>query len=287
MCTPEEPNYFCPSFCRAPGPPSLFYQRTELEYLSLFEDALPGQQCGEASAVYLLSPEAAQRIKDFNPEARIIMIFREPVEFLRSYHLQMLRNPPTEGETIRDLAEAIRLEPARRAWKHLPEGCLVPELLSYSTDRLRYDEHFERFAARFPADQLLPVIYDDFRDDNLGTTQRVFRFLGVDSSFRPQIANHNVGGRALRSRRMQSLLRRATHDTVISAGARRLLPREFRKKAIRAAYGRLVFEDAPPLDPDLVAMLRRRAAPHVAQLGAHLGRDLPREWGYHDLAPAS
>lgn len=82
ICDPMEPNFFCPSWCRADGPPSHFFRRTEEQYLSLFGRAAPGQLCGEASAVYLYSPEAAQRIHDFNPDARIVMVFREPVEFL-------------------------------------------------------------------------------------------------------------------------------------------------------------------------------------------------------------
>ncbi len=282
VCKPEEPNYFCPSWCRAPGPPSCFFARTEAEYLSLFDRAEPGRLCGEASAAYLYSPEAATLIHEFEPRARIVMIFREPVEFLRSYHLQLLKNAPAEGETVRDLAEAIRLEPERRAGRRLPEGCLLPEMLRYTTDRLRYEEHFDRFAALFPAGQALPLVYDDFRADNAGTVRRVFEFLGVDPGFEPTLGDHNTGGAALRSRRLQSLLREATHSGGVAARARRLLPRRLRRRAIDLAYSRVAFEQAPALDPGLAAEIRAKAAPHVEALGQRLGRDLLGEWGYRD-----
>jgi hypothetical protein len=284
VCAPVEPNYFCPSWCRAPGPPSMFFRRTEAEYLSLFAPALPGQRCGEASAAYLYSPEAAELIGAFAPEARIIMIFREPVDFLCSYHLQLLKNVAAEGETVRDLAEAIRLEPARRAGRQLPDGCLIPEMLWYATDRIRYEEHFDRFAAVFRSEQVLPLVYDDFRADNAGTVRRVFEFLDVDPGFEPHYRDHNSGGAALRSRRLQSLLHGATHSAGAAGRVRAILPRKLRRRAIAAAYDRLAFEKPGPIDPELSAAIRAKAAPHVEALGRRLGRDLLGEWGYRQVA---
>jgi sulfotransferase family protein len=286
VCDPEEPNYFCPSFCRAPGPPSRFFRRSEAEYLSLFEAAGPDQLCGEASAAYLYSEEAAELIHEFDPQARIIMIFREPVDFLRSYHLQMLKNTPAEGETVRDLGEAIRLEPERREGRQLPDGCLIPEFLHYATDRLRYDEHFIRFADRFPSDRILAMTYDDFRRDNQDTVRRVFDFLEVDAEFQPQLGEHNTGGKELRSRRLQSLLHTATHGTGVTARARRVLPKRLRQKAIGAAYDRVAFQEAARLDDQLASAIRDRAAPHVAALGDRLGRDLLAEWDYANVEPS-
>lgn len=280
VCAPEETNYFCPSWCRAPGPPSFFVRRSEEEYLSFFAPANPGQRCGEASATYLYSPESPALIHRFDPAARLIMIFREPVDFIRSYHLQLLKNAPAEGEDVRDLAEAIRLEPARRAGRELPEGCLIPEMLAYSTDRLRYEEHFDRFAEIFPRDQILALVYDDFRRDNAATVRRVYEFLGVDPEFQPVLGDHNPGGVELRSRRMRSLLRRATHGGGMVAKARSALPQGLRRRAAAVAYDRLVLEAPRPLDPELVAWLREQASPHVAALGQRLGRDLVAEWGY-------
>jgi hypothetical protein len=279
VCDPEETNFFCPSFCRAPGPPSCFFPRSEEEYLALFRGAEPDQRCGEASATYLYSTEAAENIHRFDPDARIIMIFREPVSFLRSFHLQMLKNTPEEGEDVRDLGEAIRLESERRVGRSLPEGCLIPELLYYASDRLRYDEHYDRFARQFPEEQILPLIYDDFRADNPGTVRRVFQFLGVDPAFEPTFGEHNTGGEALRSRRVSGLLRRATHGRA-AAPLRKALPRNLRKRVIGAAYSRVAFEKAGELDPALAATIRARAFPHVAALGERLDRDLVAEWGY-------
>jgi len=237
-----------------------------------------------ASAVYLYSEEAARRIHAFSPGARIVMIFREPVSFLRSYHLQLLKNAPAEGETVRYLGEALRLEPARRRGEQLPEGCLLPEFLYYTTDRLAYDVHYDRCAALFPEDQLLALVYDDFRRDNAGTVRRVFEFLGVDPSFVPDFGEHNTGGRAVRSRRANTWLHQLTTGWgplgPVKPLAKAVLPRGLRRRLIEAAYRRFVYEDAQPLDPALAEVIRAAAHPHVAALGERLGRDLLAEWGY-------
>ena len=288
MSAPKEPNYFCPSFCRvadpAEAPRSTFLRRTEAEYLALFDGARPDQRCGEASAAYLYAEESARLIHAFDPGARIVMVFREPVSFLHSYHLQLLKNAPSEGETVRDLGEAIRLEPARRRGEHLPKGCLLPEMLYYTTDRLAYDAHYDRYAALFPEDQLLALVYDDFRRDNAGTVRRVFDFLGVDPSFAPDFGEHNTGGQAVRSKRAQTWVHQLTTGRGalgrVKPLAKALLPKGLRRRATEAAYGRLVYEAASPVDPAVAATIRAAARPHVAALGARLGRDLLAEWGY-------
>lgn len=288
MCRPKEPNHFCPAWSHdgdaAVGvPQSAFQRRTDEAYLALFDGAAPGQRCGEASAAYLYSEEAAARIHAFDPEARVIMIFREPVSFLRSYHLQLLKNAAAEGETVRDLGEAIRLEPARRRGERLPEGCRIPEMLYYTTERLAYDRHYDRFAAVFPSEQILALLYDDFRRDNAGTVRRVFAFLGVDPSFEPALGEHNTGGRSLRSRRAQGVMHQLTTGRGplgwVKPVVKRLVPRALRRRAMRAG-SRFVFEDAPPLDPAVAETIREAARPHVAALGERLGRDLLAEWGY-------
>lgn len=74
------------------------------EYLSFFAEG-KGKICGEASPVYLRTPNAAKEIHDFNPDAKIIIMLREPVSLLRSFHSQLLWNGNTED--IEDFQTAI------------------------------------------------------------------------------------------------------------------------------------------------------------------------------------
>ena len=56
------------------------------EYLSLFKDAQSNQKIGEASTFYLYSKSAPREIKEYNPGAKIIIMLRNPIDFLYSLH---------------------------------------------------------------------------------------------------------------------------------------------------------------------------------------------------------
>ncbi len=130
------------------------------------------------------------------PDARIIAILREPASFLHSLHLQLLQN---RLEDEKDLARAIALEPQRREGRHIPAGCYRPQALFYS-ERVRYVEQLRRYHDAFAPEQVLVLIYDDFRDDNAATVRSVLRFLGVDEHVElPAVqANPSVAVRSLR-----------------------------------------------------------------------------------------
>ena len=48
------------------------------------------------------------------------------------------------------------------------------------SEHVRYVEQLRRYDAVFPREQMLVLIYDDFRADNEATVRQVLRFLGVD-----------------------------------------------------------------------------------------------------------
>ena len=59
----------------------------ECNYLSLFEGGEAFQYTGEASQSYLWHSEVSHRIKDRSPDAKIIIILRDPVERAFSHYL--------------------------------------------------------------------------------------------------------------------------------------------------------------------------------------------------------
>src|SRR5437763_4585928 len=149
---------------------------TTEEYLELFRDAKPDQIVGEASTSYLWSTTAARRIAQARPDARIIAIFREPASFLRSLHLQLLQN---HHEVEPDFRRAVELDEPRRCGREIPFHSYWPQALIYS-DRVRYVEQLRRYENVFPREQILVLIYDDFRGENHAIMRQVLRFLDVD-----------------------------------------------------------------------------------------------------------
>src|SRR6202030_3525636 len=119
---------------------------------------------------------AAGSIAALQPDARIVAILREPASFLRSLHLMFIQ---WRVETERDLRTAISLEQPRREGRRVPRSSHRPQVLQYS-EHVHYVEQLRRYQDRFGREQLLVLIYDDYRDDNEGTVRRVLRFLDVD-----------------------------------------------------------------------------------------------------------
>src|SRR5947209_495893 len=178
------------------------------DYLSLFTAAREDQMVGEASTFYLWSPYAPGRIAAAQPAARIVAILREPASFLYSLHLQMVQN---HAETEKDLRAALALESARREGRHIPRHAHWPAALIYS-DRVRYVEQLRRYHSTFGPEQVLVLLYDDFRRDNRGTLRDVLRFLDVDDTveLEPVEANPSVRVRSLRVDALERALRSST-----------------------------------------------------------------------------
>jgi Sulfotransferase family len=280
----KEPWFFASELHERTPPRPEGTPRTLAEYRAWFAGAQPGQRIGEASVLYLWSRTAARAIAEVCPGARIIAILREPASMLRSLHTQFVE---TFVETELDFATALALEQERRAGRSIPRNSYWPSALLYS-EHVRYVEQLRRYRDAFGDEQMLVLIYDDFRDDNEATVRRVLRFLGVsdDVPIQPTQANPSVH---VRSQRLHRLLRTVSVPSgpasrALKSALKALTPQSLRGRALRAAKQRAVSGEARPVDEALMDDLRRRYAPEVAALSAYLDRDLTRLWGYDRIA---
>jgi Sulfotransferase domain len=250
------------------------------QYLSLFDAAAPGQRVGEATPHYLWSRTAAAAIAELQPAARIIALLREPASFLHSLHLQFLE---TYVETENDLRKALALEPERREGRRIPRYTYWPAGLMYS-EHVRYVEQLQRYYSLFPAEQILVLVYDDFRRDNEATVRAVQRFLGVDDSAPVRTAEVNPTVRP-RSQLLHELVHavgvgRGPASRAVRSAVKALTPDGLRRRALYATRRRVVFAAPAPPDERLTAELRGRFKSEVVSLSEFLGRDLVTLWGY-------
>jgi len=152
---------------------------------------------------------------------------------------------------------------------------------------VRYVDQLRRYHAAFAADQILVLIYDDFRRDNEATVRRVLRFLGVDETVpvAPRDANPTVRVRSPRLHRLVHGV--ASGDSpvarAVQASAKALTPRGLTRDTAVAIRGRLLYTTPPPPDERLMLELRRRYKSEVVALSEYLDRDLVNAWGYRDL----
>ncbi len=262
---------------RSSGRPPTYAQtrpQTYAEYLALFEPAGPDQRVGEASPSYLYSPASARLIADVQPAARIIAILREPVSFLRSLHLQMVRD---RVQREHDLARAIAGEGIARKGGRA---------LQY-TSRVCYVEQLRRYHDAFAPEQVLVLIYDDFRADNQAAVRTALGFLGVnpDTPIEAVDANPTIAARSPALAEGFHALRAGRGPISRSAKAtlKALTPSPVRRDIVRVFRRNVVYGSAPPPDESLVIELRRRFKGEVVALSEYLGRDLVSLWGYDSI----
>ena len=289
MCTPKEPWFFARENPRRRGARTRSIadtgekHETLEEYLSLFAGAAPDQRVGEASTSYLWSKVAAQRIAAMRPDARIIAIFREPAAFLRSLHLQHLSS---HDESEKSFRKAIELEAARREGRKIPRHADWPQVLIY-TDRLRYVEQLRRYHSLFAPEQILTLIYEDFREDNQAVMRRVLRFLDVDDDhpIKQVQRNPTVSVRSVRFDGFRRSLRKGRTPALkaLRETGKALTTRRLRERFYWPVVRDLVFVQPPPVDAQFMLELRHRFKPEVEALGDYLGRDLVKLWGYESI----
>jgi len=277
----KEPQFFA-SEMRA-GPRAAHLPDTLEQYLALFAPARPDQLLGEASPSYLRSHTAAAQIAQVAPEARIIAILREPASLLRSVHLQFVQGM-VENEY--DLRKALALEQDRRQGRNLPRHGLYPQALLYS-EHVRYVEQLRRYEDAFSRENLLVLIYDDFRAENEATVRAVLRFLGVKDGAPVEQLEANPTVRA-RSQALHELVHtlavgRGPVSRGVKAAVKALTPQDQRRRLLAAFRRRFVYDAPEPVDEQLMSELRTRFKPEVTALSEYLDRDLVGLWGYGDV----
>ena len=140
------------------------------QYLKLFKHARAEVAIGEASVSYLGSLGAAQAIHDRVPDARILMMLRDPADRLFSHYASAYGL----GITDRTFLEWIEDERVQEIGRRPPWGPIWAG---------RYGIHLHRYLKVFPAHQIHVDLYDEFISAPGQTLAGILTFLGVDPSW--------------------------------------------------------------------------------------------------------
>ncbi len=250
------------------------------EYLRLFDGARDEKAVGEASVWYLASRHAAEEIRDFRPDARIVIMLREPVDLLRSLHAHNVANGI---EDITDLGRAIDAG-VRDFSSRIAGRPAIPEYLTYLPVG-RFAAQIERYRSCFAEDRIHVILYEEFARDPAAAYSGLLRFLGVDPEARPPSFERINAARRSRSMTMARWLH--APPPMVQRLCRRLVPQPIRHGIWHGAV-RPVLESAnsrrvgsPSLDPALRSRLRDYYRDEIPQVAEVIGRpDLTRLWGY-------
>lgn len=180
--------------------PNFRFIHSEEEYAKLFATCGDTKIIGEASAMYLFSEVAAEAIRQYNPNAKILIFLRDQEEYLPSLHNQFLWE---FAENIEDFESAWRLSGGRPP-KTVPTTCLEPRTLDYAAMGL-FREQVERYFAAFPSEQVRVIRFRDWVGDPRATYLKILDFLGVADDGRVDFPPVNEGMR-YRSQRFARFL---------------------------------------------------------------------------------
>ncbi len=157
-------------------------------YEALYDRARPDQIArGDASVWYLYSRTAIPNIARYAPQARHIVMLRNPIAMAPSLHEQLVFSGV---ETVTDFAEAWALQGTRREGRDLPRGCLHPRRLQYG-EACRLGAQLQRMLATIPHEQVLVLLIDDLTRDPATAYARVLAHLGVAHDGRTEFPAHN------------------------------------------------------------------------------------------------
>jgi len=169
MSDPKEPYFFSKDL-------RLGDIDSEMQYMKCFKKASAQHMAvGEASAGYLYSSIAIPNILEFNPEAKFIVMLRNPIDMVHSLHSLFLYSCDEDVENFR---EAWNLQGVRKKGRNIPKRCNEPKILQYG-EFAKLGQQLERLYEVVPKDRVMVILFEDFVIKPKLIYEDVLRFLGV------------------------------------------------------------------------------------------------------------
>jgi hypothetical protein len=150
------------------------------DYLRLFQNARAEKALGEASVCYLWSKTAAAQIHSKIPQAKIILVLRDPSEVAFSLYLQ-----------------SVSQSLIRRSFRETIEACMRNKSERFSLlypflELGLYYEQVKRFLELFPRQNVLILFYEDYRRQQAEALAEICRFLDVERGFTPNTSERHL-----------------------------------------------------------------------------------------------
>ena len=247
------PNYRGPGDAKAP---TNYLSITHIDgYKAQFEAISTETAIGEASPMYLYAPQAAERIHHYIPEARLIVILRQPAARAFSNFLHLVRDG---REKTRDFTRAWDLEQQRINAHWAP--------IWHIRQHGFYHQQLKRYFDLFDPAQIKVVLHEDLVKHPQETMASLFHYVGVDSKFQVDFSRKPNQSGIPKYRLLRSLARRLLIMPLKATGNRACI--ELAKSI--ATY----FLYKPKLSPQQRQKITEEYRDDILQLQSLIGRDL-------------
>ena len=174
MSSQKEPDYFSD---KAIHEQKMYYAKNRVNTLDKYEALFLQKESmvyGEGSVSYLFYDNVAEDIKKYNPNAKIIIMLRNPIERAFSHYLMDYRLG-----LISDNFENIIAKKSKHKNAHLFYQQYI-EVSKYANQIQRYLDFFEK-------ENILFIDYEDFKKNVSKTVGKVYSFLNISAEFAADI----------------------------------------------------------------------------------------------------
>ncbi len=201
------------------------------KYCQLFAEVKDEVAIGEVSPNYLFHYKSSSEcILRYLPNVQMLAILRNPVERAYSDYLMHVRD---EISTDRSLSDHIKKRHS-----------------SFTILKGFYSEHIEYFANKFGHDRLKIYLYDDLCKDPVSLMQDIYRTIGVDDTFIPDISRKAQIAQVPKVKFLNTILRK--HNplrSLVAGGLKYVLPLDVRQNIRSRLININSQKTVPPLTP--------------------------------------
>ena len=235
------------------------YERGVEWFSQCFDHCGPEKAIGEASTTTLYEPKAPERVQEVLGAPKFLFVLRDPVERAYSEYLFFVHKGRIPAKI--SFADVVLQKESEYAERILEMG--------------RYEPYLSRFEEAFGREEMKILIHQEFRSAPESTLEKVFRFLDVDDTFRPDaLEKHNVT-KSPTSPMVYFWVRRLWHTV------RNTVETQFPEatEGARRAVRKLLFtEEKPSMSSEVRKYLTDFYKDETARLEHRLERPLS-EWG--------
>ena len=257
--TMKEPHFFTQP---RPSPEQIHliqYVADIESYQHLYRGADRYPRIGDASPSYLWCEEAPERIHAVQPEARIIVILRDPVQRAYAQYLMDF------NEGVLDLPF---MEALQKDWARPDKGWGISQLY---VELGRYTAQIDRYRRRFGTDRVHVCLLEDLKKTPLAVLEGIADFLEIDRAA--------MGAIDLQTAHNAHRLPRGNWARRLAGGR---FSRHIGEHFFPHAWGEFIWRHVflregrkPPMEREARRFLQDMYTPEIERLERLLGRSLP------------
>lgn len=235
---------------------STYYDRGYQWYEQKMVEVDGVKAVGEIATSYFANTDVPVRVAQYNPEMRIVLSLRDPIERAYSNHLHEVRLGHLTGQHL-DFEFGLANNPMY-------------------LDQSRYAKHLARWLAVFPCNQLLVLFQEDIRDQPQTEAKKLYRFLGLAEGHRSWYLDKKINeSRSVKRPGVDGLTRRVGKIGRAVGGAWLvdIVARMDFVRRLRRANQTDLRKIIPPMKVDTRALLQAALKDDMRELMHQLGRD--------------